>query len=90
MGNLIVACALGGMIAILFASVFHLVFGGSAGKLVTYIALSCLGFWLGHLIGGWLDVTNLRLGMLNLVSASIGSWSLLSFGRWLSIGNDDG
>lgn len=71
------------LLATAFATFFHVLFGGSAGRIVLYIVMSFVGFMVGHFIGRFLQINWLKLGAINLLSASIGSWLLLFFSRWL-------
>ncbi len=74
---------LGFVLALAFGALFHLFFNGSAERLLAYLLLSILGFWIGNLVGLWLNFTWFRLGSLYLLTASIGSWVMLLSGRWL-------
>ena len=73
----------GFILALAFGALFHLFFNGSAERLLAYLLLSLFGFWVGHLLGRWLNLTTFKLGSIYLLSASIGSWVMLFAGRWL-------
>ncbi len=71
-------------VSTLMGSSFHLLKGGGLGRLILDLALSWLGFILGHVIAhqfGWaiIDVGPLHLGL-----AIIGSIAFLVVGHWLS------
>lgn len=86
MPTITAALVLGFIIALGFSALFHLIFGGSSAQLLAYILLSVVGFWLGHLLGQWLNITlpySVYNGTVHLITASIGAWVLLFFGRWL-------
>jgi hypothetical protein len=79
------ALIIGVVISTLYGAVFHLLRGGSLGRLILYIMLSWLGFWIGNSIGeqmGWIfwSMGPLRLGM-----ATLGSVVFLGVGYWLSL-----
>jgi uncharacterized membrane protein YeaQ/YmgE (transglycosylase-associated protein family) len=73
------------LVSTLYGAAFHLWRGGSLGRLLLYLLLGWIGFWVGHLLAtnwGWtfLSVGSLRLGM-----ATFGSFLLLLVGYWLSL-----
>jgi uncharacterized membrane protein YeaQ/YmgE (transglycosylase-associated protein family) len=79
------ALIFGILVSTLYGAAFHLWRGGSLGRLLLYLLLGWIGFWVGHLLAtnwGWafLSVGSLRLGM-----ATFGSFSLLLVGYWLSL-----
>jgi len=74
----------GALIATLFGAAFHLVAGGDGRRLGLYVLAGWLGFALGHIVGGWSGVTAGRLGPLNLLTATVGSWTALLAARWLA------
>jgi len=49
--------------------VFHLIRGGSLGRLALYLAAAWITFMAGHLVAEWLDWHFLRLGPINLFAA---------------------
>ena len=69
------------LMATAYATLFHLLIGGPIKRLFLYILVSWLGFAVGHFLGDMLQIDWLKLGPLNLLSASIGSWLAL-FGSW--------
>lgn len=74
---------LGTLIALIIASVFHLIYNGTLFRYVAYLFLSFGGFALGHLTGYWMHWESLKLGSLYIWPALVGAWILLSGGRWL-------
>jgi hypothetical protein len=68
----------------LFGAGFHLWQGGSARRLALYLLTGWLGFILGHLIGDALGITMLKVGALNVLSATLGSLLALFTARWLA------
>lgn len=75
---------LGFLLATAYGTLFHLLIGGPARRLFLYVVASWLGFAVGHFIGGMLLLDWLKLGPLNLLAASIGSWTALLGSWWLA------
>jgi hypothetical protein len=75
----------GFLLASLLGSLFHLWKGGKFGRLILYLFLAWIGFWLGHLAGSWLNIGLGRVGPLNLLTALIGCVALLWAGYWISL-----
>lgn len=78
------ALIMGIVISTIYGVIFHLWKGGSAGRLLLYLILGWLGFWVGHTIGDRLDWSFQRVGPLNLGLASGLSILLLFLGDWLT------
>jgi uncharacterized membrane protein YeaQ/YmgE (transglycosylase-associated protein family) len=76
---------LGLILSTLYGALFHLWRGGNAGRLLLYLILSWLGFWLGQIIGNYLNLTFDTIGQLHIVSATVGSLIILAIGYWLSL-----
>jgi uncharacterized membrane protein YeaQ/YmgE (transglycosylase-associated protein family) len=76
---------LGLILSTLYGALFHLWRGGNAGRLLLYLILSWIGFWLGQLIGNYLKISFDTLGQLHLVIATLGSLIFLAIGYWLSL-----
>ena len=75
---------LGFILATLYGAGFHFWRGGGAGRLLLYMMLSWIGFWLGHgvfSIQGWQVV---QVGTLHVGGGTLGSAILLLVGLWLS------
>ena len=79
------ALLFGLVVSTLYGAAFHLWQGGGAGRLLLYILLSWTGFWLGHLIGGFLGWTFLSVGPVHLGMSTITSLIFLGGGHWLSL-----
>ncbi len=76
---------LGLIISTLYGAIFHLWRGGNAGRLLLYLLLSWIGFWIGQLVGNLLNVTFDTIGQLHLLTATLGSLIFLAIGFWLSL-----
>lgn len=48
---------------------FHLLRGGALGRLALYLIAGWFSFFLGHLVGEWIDLQLLRVGPLNMFPA---------------------
>jgi len=72
------------LIAIFYGTLYHLIRGGSLGRLPLYFGLSILGFAAGHLLGLWRGWVFIPLGALNLGLSSVGSLLILIVGDWLT------
>lgn len=78
------AFAFGLLISSLYGAVFHLWRGGGVGRLLLYLLLSWLGFWIGQLMASRLGWTFGSVGPLHLGLATISSFLFLLLGYWLS------
>jgi uncharacterized membrane protein YeaQ/YmgE (transglycosylase-associated protein family) len=76
---------LGLILSTLYGALFHLWRGGNAGRLLLYLILAWVGFWLGQLIGNYLKLSFDTLGQLHIVFATLGSLIFLAIGYWLSL-----
>ncbi len=76
---------LGLVLSTLYGSLFHLWRGGNAGRLLLYLLLAWIGFWIGQLIGNYLDVSFDKLGQLHLFFSTLASVIFLAVGYWLSL-----
>jgi uncharacterized membrane protein YeaQ/YmgE (transglycosylase-associated protein family) len=75
---------LGSVIACLLGVIFHLLRGGNPGRLIVFLILGSIGFWLGHILGDKLGLVFLSIGPLHLGMASIGAVITLVIGSWLT------
>ncbi|MAU01476.1 MAG: hypothetical protein CL608_30415 [Anaerolineaceae bacterium] len=75
---------LGFLLATAYGAGFHLLLGGPARRIILYLAASWIGFALGHAVGDLINLNWLRLGALQLFSASVGAWVALIISRWLA------
>lgn len=76
---------LGFIVSTLYGALFHLLRGGSAGRLLLYIVLGWAGFWAGHFGAELLGLTFASLGPLHIGAATAGSLLFLAVGYWLSL-----
>jgi hypothetical protein len=72
-------------LAALFGSLLHLWRGGPLWRLVYYLVLSEVGFFLGHFLAGILSINFINLGSIHLGFGILGSLVLLGLGYWLSL-----
>jgi uncharacterized membrane protein YeaQ/YmgE (transglycosylase-associated protein family) len=79
------ALFLGFIISTLYGALFHLWRGGNAGRLLLYLILSWIGFWLGQLVGNLLNISFDLIGQLHVLTSTLGSIVLLAIGYWLSL-----
>ncbi len=75
---------LGFLLATAYGAGFHLLLGGPARRIILYLVAAWIGFALGHVVGDLLNLNWLRLGALQLFSASVGAWVALFISRWLA------
>jgi hypothetical protein len=66
-----------------YGTAFHFWKGGSLAKLILYVILAWLGFWLGNYVGTLLKWTIAPFGQLNIGMATLGSAVFLFVGEWL-------
>ena len=67
------ALVLGFLLATLYGSAFHLLFGGDARRLATFLIAGWLGFAIGNFLGGTLAISLFDIGLLHVFSATVGS-----------------
>jgi len=81
---------MGFLLSTAYGAGFHLLLGGPARRIPTYLFASWLGFAIGHFLGDLADFEFLKLGALHLFSASIGAWLtlLLSWGLAINESQD--
>jgi len=72
------------VIATMYGLSFHVVLGGNARRLVLFVVSSWVGFLLGQYIGGFLNISMLRIGVVHLLPASVAAVGLLIFARLLT------
>jgi len=75
----------GMVIATLYGAAFHLWRGGSVLRFVLYLVFAWTGFWGGHWLGNLIGWDLIKVGQLNLGTATIGSIIVLGIGYWLSL-----
>ena len=76
---------LGSIISIFLGALFHLWKGGHVGRLLLYLFLSIVGFWVGHWGAESLNWNFDKLGELHIAFGILGSLILLFTGYWLSL-----
>ena len=76
---------LGAIISSVYGALFHLLRGGNLGRLILYLLLAWVGFWVGHFFGAWLNWNFLAVGDLNVGMGTVISLVILGAGYWLSL-----
>ena len=79
------AIFLGLILSTVYGALFHLWRGGNAGRLLLYLILAWIGFWLGQFAGNYLKISFDTLGQLHIAIATLGSLIFLAIGYWLSL-----
>ena len=67
-----------------YGTAFHFWKGGSLKRLLLYVILAWLGFWIGHFLGAALGWSFAAVGPINTGLATLGSLIFLLGGEWLS------
>ena len=80
---------IGTLIASLYGALFHLLRGGSLGRLLFYIILSWISFWVGHIAGNAWGWNFISFGPLRLGTATLSNLIFLWLGDWLSLTDSD-
>ncbi len=75
---------IGLILSTLLGAAFHLWRGGDLLKLIYFILLGWLGFWIGQYLAARFGLTFFNLGALNLGAAISVSLVFLFIGQWLS------
>ncbi len=78
------ALLFGILVSTLMGAALHLITGGRPWKLVLFIILAWIGFWLGNYIGGKLGMEFLMIGPLYFGAALVVAAIFLLVGYWLS------
>lgn len=73
---------LGFLLATAYGAGFHLIMGGAARRILLYVLAAWIGFGLGHFLGDLLNIELLKLGVVHLLTASLGAWIAL-IASWL-------
>jgi hypothetical protein len=66
-----------------YGTAFHFWKGGSLNKLIYYVILAWLGFWVGHFLGGKIGWSFGAVGPINVGMGSLTSVLVLLAGDWL-------
>ncbi len=80
----ILAFLLGNILASIYGALYHLIRGGSFGRLVLFLAVSVLSFWFGHLVANITGMTFLSLGPIRTGLATLFTLAALIGAEWLS------
>ncbi len=75
---------LGSLLATAYGAGFHFLVGGPARRIILYLIVAWVGFAFGHVVGDLINLNWLRLGALQLFSASVGAWLALILSWWLA------
>lgn len=67
-----------------YGTAFHFWKGGSLMKLVLFVILAWLGFWIGQIAGAALKWDFAAIGPINTGMATLGAAVFLFVGEWLS------
>lgn len=76
---------IGFLIASIIGTFFNLIRGGGPGRLLLILILAWIGFWGGHALANFWDMTSFSLGPLRLGLAIIGCLIGSGIGFWLSL-----
>ena len=76
---------LGAVYALLIGSLFHVLVGGGAGRLLFYLVLSLAGGAAGQWLSAWQNWTLFPVGTLDVGLVTLGSLLFLGIGYWLSL-----
>jgi hypothetical protein len=82
------AWLVGFAVSTVYGALFHLWLGGGARRLALFLLAAWLGFALGHFVGEALSIGVLKVGPLNLLTATVGSAVALGAARILVIADD--
>ena len=75
----------GMLVSSLYGTLFHLVRGGGFSRLLLYLILAWVGFWIGQVLADFLGWTFISIGPLHLGMATISSLIFMLVGYWLSL-----
>jgi len=78
------AILFGIVLSSVYGTAFHFWKGGSLKRLLFFVILSWVGFWVGHIVGAHLAWSFAATGPINSGMATIGSLVFLFGGEWLS------
>lgn len=79
------ALLFGFFVSTLLGAAFHLWKGGGIGRLLLYLGLAWVGFWIGHFLGGRLGWTFWSIGPLHFGMAILVGVVTIFVGYWLSL-----
>jgi hypothetical protein len=76
---------LGIVLSTFYGAAFHLWRGGGPGRLFLYLILGWIGFWVGHALAAYFNLTLGRMGPLQVLAGTVSSILFLGVGYWLSL-----
>jgi uncharacterized membrane protein YeaQ/YmgE (transglycosylase-associated protein family) len=76
---------LGFLISTLLGAFLHLILGGGLGRLVLYLFLGWIGFWVGQAVASQFGWSFDRLGQIHLMTASILCVLFILLGHYFSL-----
>jgi uncharacterized membrane protein YeaQ/YmgE (transglycosylase-associated protein family) len=76
---------LGIILSSLLGVLFHLWRGGGFDRLILYIVMGWIGFWVGQWLAEIMDWNFLTIGQLHIGLATLSSIVFLMAGYWLSL-----
>ncbi len=79
----------GSLIAILIASLFHLIAGGNLSKYITYLFFAWFGFWMGYYISNRIAFSIWSVGIFDLGINIACSLTILGLIFWIDKGSED-
>ena len=71
------------VVATFLGAIFHFWQGGKLGKLLYFVLISLIGFWVGHILAGLQGWLFGRVGPLNFGPAVLFAILFLIIGGWL-------
>lgn len=79
------ALLFGCLVAIFMGAAFHLWKGEGFGRLLLYLILAVIGFWIGHFIAAQFAWGFLMIGPLRFGPAVISCAVTIGVGHWFSL-----
>jgi len=79
---------LGMLLASLYGTIFHVWRGGSFGRLLVFILLGWLGFWIGQVLAVISGIQIWPIGPLYVGTATLVCFLLLGIGSWLTMATE--
>ena len=76
---------LGFIVSTIYGVAFHAWRGGNLARLVMYVFLGWVGFWLGQMLAVVTGIYFWQVGTVYYGMATIGSAATLGIGYWLSL-----
>ena len=71
------------LLASFLGAAFHFWKGGSGGRLIAFLVISWIGFYLGNWLGTSRDLAFLMIGPISGGFGSLGSLALLFLSNWI-------